>query len=271
MGAAGNRMSFLVGEKSWMRAQEKEASKASLPGAPSLRRAQRLLVVFSVAAVPEVFVRLDGAPHVGVWLLELMVPALGGVAISHERTVLAGAELRLGGRMAREQHRRMGRVRGQRTHNAISDHGRKKIFLMIYDENLPVKEIVLRHKNVKSAPQRTAVYDLARQFECCGEWRRFAYLAWVAEQNGKGHLVGSRDERVQAAAHASRARRCDALPAAHVASIGALLQETPELYLEELQRKLLAGGASAGIDAISRAGVAVVVVVVVVLADAGLI
>lgn len=42
--------------------------------------------------------RLDGAPHVGVWLLELMVPALGGVAISHERTVLAGAELRLGGK-----------------------------------------------------------------------------------------------------------------------------------------------------------------------------
>jgi hypothetical protein len=155
--------------------------------------------------------------------------------------------------MARERHRRRGRVRGQRTHNAVTDHRRKQIFLMIYDENLPVKEIVKRHKNVKAAPQKTAVYEMARQFECCGEWRRFAYLAWVADQNGAGRLVGSRDERVQAAAHASRARRCDALPAPHVTAIGALLQKTPELYLEELQRELLAVGVSAGIESISRA------------------
>ena len=144
-------------------------------------------------------------------------------------------------------------MRGKRTPNAVSDAVRKKIFLMIYDENLPVKEIVRLHKGVRAAPQRTALYDMARQFESCGEWRRFAYLAWVSEQNGAGQLVGSLDERVQAPAHASRARRCDALPVPHVAAIGALLEEKPELYLEELQTELLGKGITAGIDAISRA------------------
>ena len=51
----------------------------------------------AAADAPAVFVRLDDAPKEGVWLLELVVPALG-VEGSKERTVLAGAELRAGGK-----------------------------------------------------------------------------------------------------------------------------------------------------------------------------